>query len=367
MAYVGAPFVHDIFISHAHGDDREGNPLLLPWSQAFAAELETELRVDRRYRESLSVFFDTKLRRGEGIDPMEGLTPQLEAQVRGSAILVVLMSPDYLDSKWCPREREWWAGGQKELGFPTDDRVAVVRILPTTEPWPPLLCEPPGEPLLGFLFFHDESGVARPLGWAELPGALGPAFKKALLGIVGRLSTRLDSVRARVEALRLAQEGATKLQEAQGQSIYLHGRADPGKRWEQTARTLTDSGFAVFPGEPDPPASAPEALLTLREQRVEVLSNCDALLLLPNDDGRSLDVDLVTVGRHDRESARARSRRSLLPCGVLDTVGPSVATDVRRRTAKNLKTDWLDGTREPWTDRIRTWLAAKGAEAERLG
>ena len=367
MAYVGGPFHHDLFISYSHGDDGRGNGLLQPWSVAFADELERELRVDRRFRQSLSVFLDAQFRPGQGVDPMAGLTPQLEAQISGAAILVILMSPDYLASTWCSRERDWWAGRQGELGIPTDERVAVVRIWPTTDPWPPLLCDPQGEPLVGFAFFDDESGAVRPLGWTDQTGAFGPPFKKALLGIAGRLGTKLDGMRTRVEALRQAQEAAAKLQEAQGQSIYLHGRADPSERWERAALALADSGYAVFPGDPDPPASDPETLLTLRERRVEALGDCDALLLLPNEDGRALDADLVTVGRHDRESARARSRRSLLPCGVLDTVGLPVATDVRRRTAKNLKTDWLDGTREPWTDDVRTWLAAKGAEAERLG
>ena len=51
MAFVGPPFVHDLFISYSHGgDDGAGNGYLQPWSAAFARELERELRADRKFR-----------------------------------------------------------------------------------------------------------------------------------------------------------------------------------------------------------------------------------------------------------------------------------------------------------------------------
>jgi hypothetical protein len=103
-------------------------------------------------------------------------------------------------------------------------------------------------------------------------------------------------------------------------------------------------------------------LQAVRERRVETLSGCDALLLLGTDDGRALDADLVVVGKHDRQSARARSHR-LLPCGLLDTAGAAIATSVRRATARIVQADWIDGTDEGWPVAVRDWLGAKGVQA----
>jgi hypothetical protein len=164
MAYVGNPFRHDLFIRYSYGDDGSGHGLLQPWSVAFLAELEKELRVDRRFRQALSVFRDAQFRPGQGVDPMAGLSPQLQEQIGAAALPVVLMSPDYLASAWCAWEREWWCARQAELHLATDERIAVVRIWPTSEPWPPALCDPQGVPLVGFVFHDDEAGAARPGG-----------------------------------------------------------------------------------------------------------------------------------------------------------------------------------------------------------
>ena len=365
MAYVGEPFAHDIFVSYSHGDDGNGQSFLQPWSVAFAHELERELRSDRRFRQDLRIFLDDKHRPGQGVDPMAPLTDQLRAEIGASAILLILMSPDYLASQWCAEERDWWCARQAELGLPADDRIAVIRIWPTgAEPWPAALTDARGHPLVGFAFSEPVEGSDshRPLGWFELPGPFPVAFRKALLAIVGRLYPRLDAlrstlanrVRAEAERARLASDG--------GQTIYLHGRAEHAKAWEAAGMALIDCGFAIVPGEPDAIEHDPEKLQEVRERRVEALCGCDALLLLGTDDGRALDADLVVVGKHDRQSARARSNR-LLPCGLLDTAGDAVATPARKATARIMQTDWLDGTRTQWTAEVRHWLGAKARAA----
>ena len=96
-----------------------------------------------------------------------------------------------------------------------------------------------------------------------------------------------------------------------------------------------------------------------------ILSTAKRMVEL-TEDGRALDADLLAIGRYDRQAARARSHR-LLPCGVLDTVGPPVATSIRRATARNLQADWLDGTQPPWTPAVQHWLAAQGAAAAASG
>src|SRR5690606_28744330 len=132
---------HDLFVSYSHGDDGSGGAFLKPWSAAFTRELERELRADRRFRASLSVFRDQNHRPSQSIDPLAPLSAQLQAQIAASALLVVLMSPDYLASRWCTDERDWWLAGQTALGLPPEERIAVVRIWPTDEAWPAALTD----------------------------------------------------------------------------------------------------------------------------------------------------------------------------------------------------------------------------------
>ena len=362
MSYVGEPFRHDLFVSYSHGDDGSGGAYLKPWSAAFTHELERELRADRRFRTSLSVFRDQDHRPEQSLDPMAPLTAQLQEQIAGAALLVVLMSPDYLASKWCADERDWWLERQVALGLPHEERIAVVRIWPTDTPWPAALCDARGEPLVGFGFYPPAGVPPRPLGWTDLPGAFGSEFRRALLDMVGRLYPKLEAMRARAEDLRRQREEAERLVRDGGQTLYLHGRSDHAAAWEAAALKLVDKGFAVVPGEPDRVDSDPVRLQAVRERRVETLSGCDALLLLGTDDGRALDADLVVVGKHDRQSARARSHR-LLPCGLLDTAGAAIATSVRRATARIVQADWIDGTDEDWPVAVRDWLGGKGVQA----
>jgi hypothetical protein len=362
MAYVGSPFDHDIFVSYSHGADGSGESFLQPWSAAFTKELERELRTEPKYREDLRIFLDADHRPGSGVDPMAPLTKQLSDQIGSSALLLVLMSPDYLRSKWCADERDWWCARQIELGLPSEERIAVVRIWPTDQTWPQSLIDSRGEQLPGFVFFRQSEGLpARPIGWTDLPGAFGSDFRKALLDIVGRLYSRLDAMKGRLDERHRSEANAAKLALAGGQSIYLHGRVDHKEAWEQAGIELTSNGFSVVPGEPDSVESDPKKLQAVRERRVEALSECDALLILGTDDTRALDADLVVVGKHDRQSARARSQR-LLPCGLLDTVGARIATPVRKATARNLMADWIDGTQPPWTPAIRQWLVEKSGQ-----
>ena len=214
MSYVGGDYTCDIFVSYSHGDDGLGGAYLLPWSVAFSRELEYELRADRKYRQDLRVFLDKDHRPEQGVDPMAPLTDLLRQKVGESALLVVLMSPDYLASQWCTEERDWWRAHQVKLGLPTEERIAVVRIWPTNQEWPSLLTDARGQPLVGFLFHTQFSNQPRPLGWTDLPGPFGREFRKALLDIIGWLSLKLDAMKARVDELQRQQDEAARLAQA---------------------------------------------------------------------------------------------------------------------------------------------------------
>jgi hypothetical protein len=368
VAYVGSPFRHDIFVSYSHGAGPSGKSPLKQWSTAFVRALEEELRAHPDYRDTLAMFVDAHDRHEQSIDAMAPLTEQLEAQVGASSILLVLLSPDYQKSKWCGAERTWWAAQQAAVGLPADNRIAMVHIWPVPAEWPGgawprELADRDGKPLLGYPFHEGDGDTARPLGWTERDTAFGKDVRVALLKLSGALYYKLGQIKTDLARMRKEKEDTQRLAAQDGQTIYLHGREDEAKTWERTAVDLVEAGYIVVPGEPDPVGSEPARLTELRETRVETLSACDALVLVGRD-GRALDADLVVVGKHDRQSARARSKR-WLPCALLDTIGAEVATPMRRTTARMVQTDWLDATHDRVAPVVKNWLVQKASEAAR--
>ena len=362
MSYTGGHFTHDVFVTYSQGDvTGNGDSSLKQWSRAFARELEFELRAYPSLGGKVSVFFDEQRRPGDGVDPLVGLTEQLQKEVAGSAMLTVLMSPHYLGSSWCRNERDWWRDAQKEISH--DGRIAIARIWPVAKEaeWPPLFIDSRGEPLLGFLFYDRARAESRPqpFEW-PLPTreSKGP-FRDALLDLAGAISLKLQDLRKAIEVRRREGEEAAKLA-GTGQVVYLHGRQAYAKAWEEAYERLAQYGLQVLPGDPDPVEQDPVKAQELRKNRIDTLTGCDALLLLGSPDGRAVDADLAVVGRHDRHSAKAVSNR-LLPCALLDTVGAPIATSQRQRAARALQVDWIDGTADPWVPAVQKWLVEKSA------
>ncbi|SED47035.1 TIR domain-containing protein [Burkholderia sp. WP9] len=359
MAYLGEPFTHDVFISYSHGSgNQDGRGPHARWSEAFAKQLESEVRVHPSLRQ-YEHFLDVDYRPDRSVDPMVPLSDGLRSHIQKSAVLMVLMTPHYLESQWCKDERQWWCEHHEVPVSVDHDRIAVVRVFPTDRTWPPELVDSRGEQLVGFPFHVPVEGrnlaAIRPFGWHDMRNPDGE-FSKALVHIAGHLSTKLFAIRERLEAEQRQQAETERLGKPDGLTIYLHGHAEEENAWQEAGVHLGDSGFVVLPGSPEPTEKDPEKRQEIREQRVETMSECDALLLLGTGNGRTLDHDLVLVGKHDRQSARARTNR-LLPCGVVNTGGMSISTPIRKTNARLLQAHWLDAPRLPWTPMLRQWLA----------
>jgi hypothetical protein len=367
MSYIGKPFDYDLFVSYSHGSvEGSASSPLKRWSEGFIRELESELRMNPKFGADLVLFFDDHHRPGQGLDPMAGLTEQLRTEIGGAALLQVLMSDHYLQSKWCAAEREWWLQKQTELGLTHDERIAVARIWPTSAPWPPPFVDEAGNPVVGFCFYDKGRAEERPqpYEWPAPDENSKGAFREELLNVVAWLWRKIELLKKRVDERQRAHQDAAKLAEDTGQVLYLHARMEHAKEWQRANEALSANGFTVLPGEPEEVEADPSRAQQVRRQRVETISGCDALLLLGTADGRALDADLVVVGRQDRQSARAFSNR-FLPCGLLDTVGESLATAERKKAARGLQVDWIDSTRDFGGAEVQQWLTRKSAAAER--
>ena len=366
MSYIGGSFTHDLFVSYSHGTMAGGGlSPLKRWSDGFIRELVRELRTNPKYATALQIFYDDKEQSTQGLDPNAGLTEQLREAIGGSALLHVLISDQYLSSAWCRDEREWWHQRQAELGLDPQGRIAVAHVLPAAGDWPAMLADERGTPFVGHSFYDRKRDPAsvRPYEWPVPTEDSRDPFREVLLDLVGWLTQRIEFLKKRGDERRAAQAEAAKLAEDSGQALYLHGREEHVETWQAARTALESQGFAVFPvDEPDKVFTDPAEAKRHQALRLELIGKCDALLLVGTGDAAAVDADLVVVGRGDRQLARARFNR-YVPCGLVDTAGAPVATDARRRTAKALQVDWIDGTRPPWPNDVKAWLTQKSVQA----
>jgi hypothetical protein len=351
-------FRHDVFTSYAHGDfERAGTSYLKKWSLAFKRELQAELSYEFG-SSNISIFIDENQRPDQGLDKNDPLTAQLRAAASGAALLLILMSPYYLDSDWCRDELSWWREQTGTEVFPeVGNRILVAHIWPTRGlPWPEVVCDERGHPQPGVLFHRPPSG--RPFNWPDPTGAAGD-FRDAILELTGQIKKRIDKLSEALERKRRAAADIAKLRADGGQLIYVHARARDKVHWERACDELISAGYGVLPMalEAD---NDPRQTVVDEKEIIRALSGCDGLLLVPGDDPRSLYSDLAVVGRQWRNSARAIAHR-LLPCAVVDRGLMLDAKPRWQRSAKNYGIDWIDAAIIDWTGQVRSWLSAVSA------
>jgi hypothetical protein len=374
--FVGEPFRHDIFVSYSHGDfDGSDHSPLKVWSVDFVQYLEQQIRQIRHFRE-VRMFLDQDHRPGQGVDPTEPLTEQLSVDIEGSALLVILMTPDYLASNWCGQERDWWLEQHHPDTIGAGGRIFVCRIWPNTkelpwnkgrdhEAWPDALKDSGGDGLPGF-WFHSCDNVddaTVPFRWGGVTHDLNE-YVQACRELIRAITSRLREIKRRLDERRREEEDRQRLAGAGGKIIYLHAREAQATAWQEARDALRRSGYVVYPSAPEadllgdelPDARANRAA---RNQRILQLEECDAILLLSTGPSVELDIDLAAIGRKDRETARERSGK-LLPCAVLDTAGQTI------EAADSLAIEHLDGRTTGWEMAIARWLERCASVSERV-
>ena len=105
MAHVPG-FNHDVFISYSHFDnqavDEHG------WVSDFHRRLQIEL--DEELGEKSSVWRDVR------IGSADDFTADLTKQLKSTAVLLAIVSPGYLNSRWCGWELQGFVEGERRTG-----------------------------------------------------------------------------------------------------------------------------------------------------------------------------------------------------------------------------------------------------------
>jgi hypothetical protein len=149
MAYVSG-CDHDVFVSYAHLDNQGESS----WVSNLVRHLETETQ-QRLGAKELRIWRDDRL---NGNEP---LTADIMQAIRGSATLLIVMSPAYLESEWCARERNAFLSFAQ--GCVSTGRVFIVGCRETDRSLIPTeFCN-----LIGYKFWTQDAsagGATRPLG-----------------------------------------------------------------------------------------------------------------------------------------------------------------------------------------------------------
>lgn len=206
MAYVPG-FNNDLFISYSHIDDQavDGPGWVADFHQRLAIEVEEELG------ERVRIWRDKR------ITGATDFTKDLEKQVRGSAMMLAVVSPAYVKSEWCDWELRGFAGSRRIGDLWVDTKCRAVKIVkrPADLGRLRVLAETEG---MKFFDVDADTELAREIGWSsdlyklrlnELAHDIGfilRAMRKARSVFLGMASPSLREQRERVRQELIGRE-----------------------------------------------------------------------------------------------------------------------------------------------------------------
>ena len=290
MAYVPR-VAHDIFVSYAHLDNlAPGGRTRGGWVDSFIEPLTMQLK-RRLGSGALKIWIDREL---AGNRP---LTPEILTALRDSALLLVVMSPAYLRSEWCARERNAFLEVAR-------DRVAAGRIFIVRS-----LDVPPSEKpsefgdLLGYPFFVNDSDTgARSLGD---PDPEEPAFLKQIYNLSNHLAKQLTELAALPQVTNGAREAAA----SNGPRVFVARATDDLEDREDELRNcLTQAGISVPP----------------RRQYMQADATSFEAALRTDLDSSKLFVQLLSTTRGQETLFGGTKRLPLLQWEVAERIGKKI-------------------------------------------
>ena len=160
MAFVPS-YEHDIFVSYAHVDDIPDPNVEKGWVTTLVEVLRNRLTRKLGREEEYSLWIDHQLARYIQI------TPDIIDTVQNTAILLVILSPGYMASEWCQRERNAYLNMVQERAG-SDLGVFIVEYTK--------IDERPAEfkDVSGYRFWKSARGYPRTLGMPQ-PNPLNPS------------------------------------------------------------------------------------------------------------------------------------------------------------------------------------------------
>ena len=179
-------FAKHLFISYAHIDNQPITPEQQGWITRFHASLEALLSM--RMGGKAQIWKDEKLR-GDHV-----FADEILDQFAQTAVLVSVLTPRYLNSKWCNKEvAEFCKSAEKSGGLVIENKARIFKVLKTpvdTQDSLPAIMKD----LLGYEFFTFEDET--PL---ELDPAYGEKYAQDFNRKVGKLAWDISQLLTKLE------------------------------------------------------------------------------------------------------------------------------------------------------------------------
>lgn len=329
MSYVGEPFEYDIFVSYARADEETGASDIRLWSRHVAERLRTRLAsaLNSTQRGSdLKVFIDDRVLRSG-----EPLTETLRDTVQRSALLLVLMSPLYVQKNWCLDELEWFFEQADKDG--RDQRhCTVLRIQPVPETaWPKRLRDQRNKPVTFRDFADIDAGLPIGLDNYELLD-----LKDSIRATQIELKGKLEELRVQFDARRMYQQAAIPPVQP---VLYLQAGYQNLLDWQTTRHEL--ESHAIINPDSLPESVGDDALFQRQRQiRLAEYAECDGLVLLRSRPDEAFHIEVMAAYK-DRQRLFQQRRRNI-PWAIVDRSAgaPSVYSSYRVPCVVATESDW---------------------------
>jgi hypothetical protein len=274
-------FAHDVFVSYAHGPEPFAGfrgmrtDFISKWTHSLVDDLSSQLDIclgTKDLTRRVSIWMDPAL------DGNRPLREGLNAEIKQSALLLVVMSKFYLESSWCGDELKWFSDHAS-----SNDRIFIVKAFNTPiDQWPAAL-RPDGHPLPGFTFYSTEhpNDLGKPLGWPQ-PDSTDKAYWDQVWKLAHSMASQLRRMEWSAGATSTSagsQRNVESIPARVGRTLFLGYMHDSlyDLRTDLRAR-LDKTGFNVVPPVGDDPVD--EA--TVRTAFEKYLLASDAIVLAAN-------------------------------------------------------------------------------------
>jgi len=231
----------DVFVSYAHADDEPPMGAARGWVTTLADELRKMLCRTLGVREA-RIFMDHQLAGNEGV------TEALLATVRGSRVLLLLMSPGYRRSNWCHWELGRFLAAQTERDH--RNHVFIVETEPLDRAgWHPALQE-----LIPIRFWHRdfEDKAPRLMGFPTPTPHEDNPYWRNLNELAHLIARQLE-------------DSDTPPREPRAKVWLAEPTEDLLDEQESVAAALRQQGFLVVPAAPLPREGREPYLRSLHE------------------------------------------------------------------------------------------------------
>lgn len=226
---------YDIFVSYAHVDDKPLHGVKDGWVTFLVKSLKTKLAQKLGRSDAYKLWIDQELSRHVRI------TPQITDTLQETAILLVIMSPGYVASEWCQREKETFLNivkGRRRSG----SRVFIVERDMVED------CDRPEEfkELSGYRFWKKEEGARTRILGVPKPNPEDPEDKD----YYSKFNDLSCDLVAELKKLKIAEEPSTKTKKLLdiGPTVFLAEVTDDlDPQRDNVKRYLNQVGVQVLP------------------------------------------------------------------------------------------------------------------------